>query len=158
MFHNVLTVEYMLKMRKYTNANYMAGIFVNVALFLGCMIVSFMRIAYLQINDGSVVVQWAQNRFFLLITIIQVPALQRMVSLFLWQTFCPLVVIFCSKLYQRFAVKRMKRLTENLEDLLTSAVTKVSASVSTEAKDTRLDKIITGNRYESLGSWCDLGN
>ena len=68
MFHNVLTVEYMLKMRKYTNANYMAGIFVNFALFLGCMIVSFMRIAYLQINDGSVVVQWAQNRFFLLIT------------------------------------------------------------------------------------------
>ena len=68
MFHNVLTVEYMLKMKKYSNAHYTAGIFVNFALFLGCMIVSFMRIAYLHINDKSVVVRWAQNRFILPIT------------------------------------------------------------------------------------------
>ena len=35
MFHNVLTVEYVLKMKKYTNAHYTAGIFVNFSLFIG---------------------------------------------------------------------------------------------------------------------------
>ena len=54
MFHNVLTVEYMLKMRKYTNAHYITGMFVNFALFLGCVIISLMRIIYLKINHGSV--------------------------------------------------------------------------------------------------------
>ena len=56
MFHNVLTVEYMLKMRKYTNANYITGMFVNFALFIGCVIVSFMRLIYVKINPGSVAV------------------------------------------------------------------------------------------------------
>ena len=58
MFYNVLTVEYMLKMRKYTNANYAAGLFINFTLFLGCIIISFMRIIYLNINNGSVAVSY----------------------------------------------------------------------------------------------------
>ena len=56
MFHNVLTVEYMLKKGKYTNANYTAGMFVNFALFIGCMIIGLMRMTYLKINHGSVAV------------------------------------------------------------------------------------------------------
>ena len=56
MFHNVLTVEYMLKMRKYTNASYAAGLFINFAILLGCVSLSFMKIIYLKINNGSVVV------------------------------------------------------------------------------------------------------
>ena len=56
MFYNVLTVEYMLKMRKYTNASYAAGLFINFAILLGCVSLSFMKIIYLKINNGSVVV------------------------------------------------------------------------------------------------------
>ena len=56
MFHNVLTVEHMLKMRKYTNANYLTGIFVNSAILIGCVVVSLMRIVYVKINHGSVAV------------------------------------------------------------------------------------------------------
>ena len=82
---------------------------------------------------------------FLSILYIQVPAQQRMVSLFLWQTFCPLVVIYCSKLYQRFAVKRMKRLVKGLEDFITAAVRRiqmtheVSVSTSAGGQDTMLN-------------------
>ena len=56
MFHNVLAVEHMLKMRKYTNVNYISGMFINFAIFIGCVIVSFMRIVYVKINHGSVAV------------------------------------------------------------------------------------------------------
>ena len=49
MFHNVLIVEYVVKMKKYTNAHYTAGIFVNFSLFIGCVVVSFMRMIYLKI-------------------------------------------------------------------------------------------------------------
>ena len=137
----------MLKMRKYTNANSTAGIFVNFVLFIGCLIVGLMRMTYLKINHGSVAVGseyvFCVN-FFTQILDIQVPAQQRMISLFLWQTFCPLVVLFWSKLYQRFAVKRMKRLAKGLEDLVSAAgrklkMTKISVSPSKEAKDARLN-------------------
>lgn len=55
MFHDVLTVERMLKMRKYTHANYIAGLFVNYHLFIGCAVISLMRMIYVKIN-GSVAV------------------------------------------------------------------------------------------------------
>ena len=53
MFHNVLTVEYMLKVGRYTNANYTTGMFGNFGVFIGCMIVSFMRIIYGSVAVGS---------------------------------------------------------------------------------------------------------
>ena len=68
-----------------------------------------------------------------------------MVSLFLWQTLCPLVVIYYSKLYPRFAMKRMKRLVKGLKDLVAATVrriqmTKVLVSTSIGAQDTRFNK------------------
>ena len=76
----------------------------------------------------------------------QVPAGQRMALLFLWQTFCPLGVIFWSKPYQRFAIKRMRRLAKGLEDLRkfrqlnkVGTVSGVSVSASTKVEDSRME-------------------
>ena len=73
----------------------------------------------------------------------QVPAEQRMALLFLWQTFCPVAVIFWSKPYQRFAIKRMRRLAKVFEDLVKirklNKVGTVSVSASTKVEDSRLE-------------------
>ena len=83
---------------------------------------------------------------------IQVPAGQRMVTLFLWQTFSPLVVIFCSKPYQRFAVKRLRRLTKGLEELRKirklNKVTPLSDSTSIKCEDSRFDIYIQAERQQ----------
>ena len=49
MFHDVFSIEYVLKMKKYTNAHYSAGIFVNFSIFIGCALVGLMRAIYLKI-------------------------------------------------------------------------------------------------------------
>ena len=56
MFHNVLSVEYMLKMKKYSTTHYILGLFFNFTLVISCTVVSFMRIIYLTLNPDSDVV------------------------------------------------------------------------------------------------------
>ena len=56
MFHNVLSVEYMLKMKKYSTTHYILGLFFNLTLVISCTVVSFMRIIYLTLNPDSDVV------------------------------------------------------------------------------------------------------
>ena len=57
MFHNVLSVEYMLKMKKYSAINYITGLFFNFSLVISCTVVSFMRTIYLTLNPDSDVVR-----------------------------------------------------------------------------------------------------
>ena len=56
MFHNVLSVEYMLKMKSYSALHYITGLFFNFSLVISCTVVIFMRIIYLTLNPDSDVV------------------------------------------------------------------------------------------------------
>ena len=106
MFHSVLAVEHTTRYMRYSNTPYVTKLFLNSAFVLALLILAFVKIIYLIIDPGTVVVRESLKTLVsCLMTLLKVPAKHRIFYFFLTETFLPLVVIFINKSYQQFAIK-----------------------------------------------------
>ena len=109
MFHNVLAVEHTLRYQAYSSTPYVTKLFINSAVVITLLILAFLNLIYYKLE---VTVSRAVRKKFNIISSVpkfdQVPAGHRIFYFLLWETFCPLLVIFINKSYQKFAIKTIK--------------------------------------------------
>ena len=57
MFHNVLTVEHMLKLQRFSSTPYITKLIINSAIVFSCLILCLLQVVYIKLNPGSTVVR-----------------------------------------------------------------------------------------------------
>ena len=140
MFNDVLAMEYLMKNRKYSNADHILVPWMKITLMFFGLFISFLDTLYdivtsthdsdkihrVQRNDYS------QNTFKyptsniicryviftkVILIIYQVPAMYKILAFFIWQSAGPFVVYHYTSAFQTFAKNIMKNFVEDLEQV-----------------------------------------
>ena len=113
-FHRVLALEYLTRLKRYSNTEYVVKSYFMITMCIIGLLVGYLRNIYTHFYPNNYTVSYENILSTLEKKTSQVPATVRIISIVVWQSFLPILLLLCVKPFQTFCKKKIKSKLNNL--------------------------------------------